>query len=84
MTKDYLVWSNEHDGWWKSGGWGYATGLADAGLFTREEALLICRNALPTAGHLGRISEIPVRLADVEEFIKGAIVPACVVRGEYE
>ncbi len=84
IEPEYLVWSNEHAGWWKAGRWGYATGLEGAGRFTREEALRICRSALPTAAHIGCIAEIPVRLADVKETIEGQMIPACVLRGEHE
>jgi hypothetical protein len=78
MADAYLIWSNEHAGWWKAGGWGYARGLNDAGRFTREQALRICRDAIPTAPYIGRISELPVRLADVEEFISGKNLPASI------
>ena len=82
MTEDgeetYLVWSNEHVGWWKPGGWGYGRGLNQAGRFTRAQAIAICRDALPTAGRLGVISEIPVRLADLQAVLGGQIVPRAV------
>lgn len=44
---EYLIWSFEHDGWWKRGS-GYTRGHADfegAGRFTHDEALSICRKA---------------------------------------
>ena len=63
----------------KPGGHGYDPGLRSAGRYSRERALEICRNALPTAGHIGRISEIPVRLSDMTEMLKGGFVPACVM-----
>src|SRR6267142_2757170 len=34
--------------------------------------------AIPDAVHLGLISEIPVRLADVEEFLAGQVLPAVI------
>jgi hypothetical protein len=43
----YLIWSTEHDGWWGPGGLGYVRHVGEAGRYTREEALEICRNALP-------------------------------------
>jgi hypothetical protein len=43
----YLVWSNEHAGWWAQGRFGYTTDVAKAGRYTRERAIEICRNALP-------------------------------------
>jgi hypothetical protein len=75
----YLVWSNEHRGWWMQGGWGYSPDLRRAGRYSREHALDICREAMPTAAHIGLISEIPVRLADVEEFLSGQKVPAAIM-----
>jgi len=79
MTDDlYLIWSNEHRGWWKPGGYGYASGLAYAGRYSRDNALRICRDAIPQAGHVGLISEIPVRLADVEEFLTGQRCPSVI------
>jgi hypothetical protein len=43
--------------------------------------LQICQNALPTAAHIGEISEIPVRLADIEAIVKDRIVPQSVTEG---
>jgi hypothetical protein len=66
MDDVYLVWSNEHHGWWRPGGWGYTPGLKNRpGRFSRDAAIDICKRALPTAMHIRLISEIPVRLADV-------------------
>lgn len=85
MSDDtYLVWSIEHNAWWKPGGWGYCTGLRGAGHFTREQALEICGNALGTAPHIGMIAEVPVRLADVQEFLKDRTVPECVYKSRNE
>jgi hypothetical protein len=77
-SETYLVWSNEHRGWWKPGGYGYSPGLRGAGHFTREHALRICREALPTAAHIGLISEVPVRMADLAEVLKDQVVPIAV------
>jgi hypothetical protein len=83
MDEDlYLIWSNEHRGWWRPGGWGYTPGLNQAGRFSRAQAIDICKRALPTALHIHLISEIPVRLADVEEMLKGEMVPAVVMTDE--
>jgi len=80
MDDPYLVWSNEHAGWWKAGGWGYDPGFLLAGQFTRAEAIEICQKALPTAAHIGTISEIPVRLADMTEMLDGQMIPEGVLR----
>lgn len=41
----YLVWSNEHRAWWGPGASGYTTVVPQAGRYTREQALHICRSA---------------------------------------
>jgi hypothetical protein len=35
---DYLIWSHQHNAWWRDGGHGYTTQLTDAGRFTRTQA----------------------------------------------
>lgn len=77
-TDDYLVWSNEHHGWWGPGSCGYTKNLYEAGHYTRAQALKICRAAIPTAMHIGMISEIPIRLADVEAFMEGEMIPQAI------
>lgn len=81
MDETYLIWSNEHRAWWRSGMCGYTTGLRDAGRYSRQQAMRICRAALPSACALGTISEIPVRLQDVHEFMARQLVPSCVFGG---
>lgn len=68
----YVVWSNEHASWWGPFHRGYSRRLDGAGHYTRNEALEICRQAVFTAAHIGMISEIPVRLQDIEDFMRGA------------
>lgn len=77
----YLVWSNEHRGWWRHGGWGYTPDLSRAGRFSRANALAICRGAIPSAAHLGLIAEIPVRETDMQDFLEGQMVPAAIISG---
>jgi hypothetical protein len=72
---EYLIWSNEHDGWWGPGERGYTRTLSRAGHYSREHAIRICKHALPTAIHLGRIAEIPVRLTDLEDILAGEMIP---------
>jgi hypothetical protein len=57
---------------------GYSRALPKAGHYTRDEAIEVCRRALPTAARLGRISEIPVRLADIAEMLRDQAVPDAV------
>ena len=78
----YLIWSNEHHAWWRPGACGYAKGLQDAGRYTRDGALRICRDAIPSSMHIGAISEIPVRLADIREFLRDQMIPSALIVGE--
>jgi len=41
----YLIWSFEHNAWWKSGGRGYTTRLLEAGMYNERHAIDICNNA---------------------------------------
>jgi hypothetical protein len=64
---DYLIWSNEHGGWWGPGGWGYVLDWHHAGRYTRVDALTICHKAL--RGSIDGIpNELPVLFVDVEVF----------------
>jgi hypothetical protein len=38
----FVVWSNEHRGWWGPGRCGYVFDLRDAGIYSRAEAEDIC------------------------------------------
>jgi hypothetical protein len=72
----YLIWSNEHRRWWGPGERGYVFAVSKAGRYRRDHAIQICRNALGTAGHLGLLAELPVRLRDVQDFLDGQLIPA--------
>jgi hypothetical protein len=76
----YLVWSNEY-GWARPHGWGWSFGLEDAAHFSRADALELCRKGLGRSPPLGRIAKLPIRLADVQEFLAGQDVPAEVMKG---
>ncbi len=79
----YLVWSDEHRAWWKPGARGYTTRIAEAGRFSRHEALTICADALPNAlRNGGHFSELPVRLVDVRHMIERSDYVDWFVRGE--
>lgn len=41
----YVIWSFEHDRWWKPGRMGYTLTLADAGVYSLAEAEVIVREA---------------------------------------
>jgi hypothetical protein len=79
---EYLIWSNEHRGWWKAVSLGYNAGLKHAGCYTRAEAIAICRNAMWTAPSIGVISEIPVRMIDIVEMMVDQPVPRAILDGD--
>ena len=80
--REYLVWSNEHRGWWKGNCHGYAPGLRGASRFTRAEAPEICRRAIAQAAHVGTTSELPVRVEDIDEFLSSRMAPAAIMDGD--
>jgi hypothetical protein len=43
--KRWLIWSNEHSMWWKPNHRGYTAEPKEAGLYTFDEALAICKGA---------------------------------------
>jgi hypothetical protein len=52
--------------WWGPGRYGYTRSVKRAGLYSRCEATAICAEALPQAVRLAMLTEIPVRLADLQ------------------
>lgn len=62
---EYLVWSHEHGGWWRSPS-GYTPRMSEARTFSRLEALHVCADAMPgTAGRIGALPDLPVAVADL-------------------
>ena len=43
--KRYVIWSIEHDAWWRPGWMGYTTVLAEAGIYSPHEAAQIVQQA---------------------------------------
>ena len=41
----FLIWSNQHQGWWKANRHGYTTRTDRAGYFSFDEARAICLHA---------------------------------------
>lgn len=41
----FLIWSNEHKAWWGPASRGYVYDSADAGRYSRNEAMKICNGA---------------------------------------
>lgn len=49
----YLLWSNEHGGWWKAGGWGYTLDHRDAARYGRAQAVSVVYEAGAYGPYLG-------------------------------
>ncbi|MFP1683387.1 hypothetical protein ACLD0W_12815 [Alloalcanivorax sp. C16-1] len=47
---NWLVWSNEHNAWWRPNARGYTLETTEAGRYTFDEARDICINARPRSG----------------------------------
>lgn len=58
----FVVWSNEHRGWWGPGRCGYVFDVRDAGIYSRAEAEDICYRAGPGSREIP--NEIMQRLDD--------------------
>jgi hypothetical protein len=82
MDEIYYIWSVEHNAWWGPAERGYYRGLASAGEYSRDHALSICRDAIPSSAHVGAMAEIPVRKLDVDMFLAGRPLPKCVMAGD--
>lgn len=69
MSEKYLIWSEEHGGWWRPARWGYTQRMVEAGLYDATEAGDIVRGA-----NMGRrFNEIAVPLPDAFEGIIAAM-----------
>lgn len=67
----YLIWSHEHTGWWRPDRMGYTKNFGQAGQYTREQAIEVCRRAVPGMRE-GVFNELPVKLSDLLEFFLNA------------
>lgn len=45
LDSKWLIWSNEHSGWWAHARQGYTYDVAKAGRYSMADALKICSNA---------------------------------------
>jgi hypothetical protein len=79
---NYLIWSIEHQAWWGERCIGYHDDWREAGRYTREEAINVCRVSLPVGrrhdgfkrGRKPQFNEVPVRLDDILEFADSGVV----------
>lgn len=63
-SSEYVIWSNEHRAWWAPDKRGYRAKLADAGRYSREDALAICIGARGGRRFNENPTEVPVLLED--------------------
>lgn len=68
IEKKWLIWSNEHDAWWRPNHAGYTFKVVEAGLYSYAEALkitaqanLACGPIVDDTGLKGRPKETMVR-----------------------
>jgi hypothetical protein len=47
----YLIWSMEHQAWWAPGERGYVETVGEAGIYSRDRAVAIVRDANRVACH---------------------------------
>jgi hypothetical protein len=62
MSEQYLIWSNQHRAWWRPDSRGYTTDHAQAGRYSREDAIF---NSASAAHTKDAPDEVPVREADL-------------------
>ena len=65
----YLIWSNEHRAWWRHASQGYTPHIGQAGIYSREQAMEICRNALMGSREVPH--ELPVAIKDLDDMGAG-------------
>lgn len=59
-NEKYLIWSNEHNSWWRPASSGYTNHIAASGRYERAEAINICKGANFTFARGKMPNEIPV------------------------
>lgn len=60
MEKLYLIWSLEHNAWWRPARNGYTTSMKDAGIYTYSDAQNICIDAnAPCRGRNAHEAMVP-------------------------
>lgn len=77
----YLVWSNERRAWWRPRCAGYTTQLAQAGRYSRDEAIDICAFSRDGYSRWMIPTEIPLRL-DAVMCANDDTGPAALLRDE--
>ena len=66
----YVIWSNDHRGWWKPNEGGYTRDFFEAGLYSRQVALSLCIGARRVKD--GIPDELALPHADAEFILEGS------------
>lgn len=56
----YVIWSHEHNRWWRPNRQGYTQNLDEAGRYTKEEASDITLDVLPPGTEIGLPEDVAV------------------------
>jgi hypothetical protein len=60
---NFVIWSFEHDAWWRPGRWGYTPLLAEAGRYTEREA-----RDIVAAANLITVNEITMPMDEASTY----------------
>lgn len=71
--KVWLVWSNEHQAWWRAGDHGYTIKVHEAGRYTLEDAIERCQNV----DEMGRPEEVVVPAPDLVRDPEAIVLRLC-------
>ena len=71
----FLIWSNEHNCYWRPNSAGYTRSIAEAGRYGQSQAESICRNASPRAGSDLDETIPPEMMMVAPEYIAGLTRP---------
>jgi len=64
MSDRFVIWSYEHEAWWRPAWWGYTRDLAEAGHYTANEAEHIVRRA-----NLITVNERAMSVVEAQTFV---------------
>jgi len=60
----YYIWSHEHEAWWKPNRCGYTVKLAEAGKYTKEDAIDITFDNIPYGEEVAIPLDYALRVID--------------------
>jgi hypothetical protein len=89
IDEPYLIWSYEHDAWWKAERRGYTRVLIDAGVYSKAEAEAIVKDANIVAVEEEAVSlyavptfqpGLTVMHAEVDLFVRQTVLPTLLNR----